>query len=95
MDGIIDMTNYTNISKPTNTPYTNLNSMGKEQYDQATLQYDDSGTFYDGVNQSLYTNVLKPTISLGLWNSQTLIWQLMNPWQSTGVATYTNIPKPT
>lgn len=62
MGGITDMTtNYTKITKPTNTSYTNLNSMGKEQYDQANLQYDDSGTFYDGVNQGLYTNVTKPS----------------------------------
>jgi len=55
------MTTYTNITKPTGTSYTNLNSIGKEQYDQATITYDDSSTFYDGTNPSQYTTVSKPT----------------------------------
>lgn len=55
------MTVYTNITKPSGTSYTNSNSIGKEQYDQSTIQYDDSGVFYDGVNQGLYTNVTKPS----------------------------------
>lgn len=55
------MTTYTNITKPAGITYTNQNSIGKQQYDQATIAYDDSGTFYDGVNQGLYTSVSKPS----------------------------------
>ncbi len=54
------MTTYININKPTNTSYTNLNSTGKEQYDQADIMYDDPNVFYDGVNMNAYTNITKP-----------------------------------
>ena len=51
---------YTNVPKPTGPAYTNLNAQGKEQYDQSSILYDDPNIFYDGVNQSQYTNVAKP-----------------------------------
>lgn len=52
---------WVNINKPTGTTYTNVNPMGKEQYDQASLTYDDAGTYYDGVNATQYTKIAKPT----------------------------------
>ena len=52
---------YTNVAKPGAQTYTNLNPMGKEQYDQADLTYDSSATYYDGFNPSQYTNVTKPS----------------------------------
>lgn len=55
------MTIYTNIPKPTGTGYTNLNPIGKQQYDQADVFYDDPSVFYDGVNINMYTNVNKPS----------------------------------
>lgn len=55
------MTTYININKPTGTSYTNTNSQGREQYDQADIMYDDVNVFYDGTNQSLYTNITKPS----------------------------------
>ncbi len=55
---------YTKISKPTGTNYTRINTEGKQEYDQSTLTYDDPNTFYDGVNQSAWTNLAKP-ISIG------------------------------
>ena len=55
------MTNYQNIAKPVGTDYTNQNTVGKEQYDQSSIEYDDTGVFYDGMNESLYTNVSKPS----------------------------------
>lgn len=55
------MTTYTNISKPSNTSYTPFNPVGKEQYDQASIAYDDAAIFYDGTNESLYTNIAKPS----------------------------------
>lgn len=53
---------WTNINKPTGPTYTNLNTVGKQQYDQADLTYDDATTYYDGTNPNLYTNVSKPTL---------------------------------
>lgn len=55
------MTTYVDITKPSNTSYTNENAVGKQQYDQATLMYDDPGVFYDSVNESLYTDISKPS----------------------------------
>lgn len=52
---------WTNIAKPTGTSYTNVNAPGgKEQYDQASLTYNDASTFYDGVNQNAWSNIAKP-----------------------------------
>jgi len=55
------MTIYTNITKPSNTTYTNKNTIGKQQYDQSDITYDDANVFYDGINESLYTNISKPS----------------------------------
>lgn len=55
------MTTYTKIAKPSAQTYTNVNVQGKEQYDQPTLTYDDSNTFYDGVNTVQYTKIAKPS----------------------------------
>lgn len=55
------MTTYTNISKPSQTSYTDAHPQGKEQYDESTITYDDSSVFYDGVNTSLYTSISKPS----------------------------------
>jgi hypothetical protein len=52
---------YTKITKPSGTAYTNQNTIGKEQYDQASIMYDDAGTFYDGINAGQYTTVSKPS----------------------------------
>lgn len=54
------MPSYTNIAKPTNSNYTNTNTVGKQQYDQSSITYDDSSIFYDGVNENAYTNIIKP-----------------------------------
>lgn len=57
---------WTTIAKPTGTNYTNLNPVGKEQYDQASITYDDAGIFYDGVNYAAWTDILKPVGSFVL-----------------------------
>lgn len=49
-----------NINKPTGTTYTNLNPMGKEQYDQADITYDSTATYYDGTNPTQWTDISKP-----------------------------------
>lgn len=56
-----DMANYTKIQKSSAGNYMNLNPQGKEQYDQSNIIYDDTGTFYDGVNTTQYTKVSKAT----------------------------------
>lgn len=55
------MSAWTNIPKPTTTTYTNVNPMGKEQYDQSSLTYDDANTYYDGINMAQWTSIAKPT----------------------------------
>lgn len=59
--GISNMTTYTNLTKPTGTGYTNQNSIGKQQYNQSDIEYDDATIFYDGVNPNLYSNITKPS----------------------------------
>lgn len=52
---------YTFVPKPSSLNYTNVNVQGKEQYDQASLTYDDINTFYNGTNFNMWTDVPKPT----------------------------------
>jgi hypothetical protein len=54
---------WTNVSKPSTLAWTNINPIGKEQYDQADLTYDDVDVFYDGVNPSAWSNIAKPVSS--------------------------------
>ena len=51
---------WTPVPKPSAQSYTNVNPMGKEQYDQPDIAYDSSTTYYDGVNPSQWTSVSKP-----------------------------------
>ena len=51
------------VAKPTSSVWTTVNPQGREQYDQGSLTYDDTNTFYDGINQTAYTNVSKPVSS--------------------------------
>ena len=55
---------WTFVGKPTASVYTNVNPMGKEQYDQSSLTYDDANTFYDGVNAAQWTGIAKPVSSV-------------------------------
>lgn len=52
---------YTKLTKPSGTSYTNVNLIGREQYNQASLTYDSATTFYDGTNFSQYTKLNKPS----------------------------------
>lgn len=56
---------YTNVAKPTGTPYTSVNPQGKEQYDQSDVDYDDADVYYDTINWEAYTKVQQPTVA---WN---------------------------
>ena len=52
---------WTTVPKPTDATYTNINAMGREQYDQASISFDDASVFYDGVDVNEWTGVAKPT----------------------------------
>jgi len=86
------MTTYTNITKPSGTSYTNLNPVGKQQYDDSNLAYDDSSSFYDGTDADLYTK--SQHTFKGLWNPWVFPWLLDLPWQINATS-YTNVTKPT
>ena len=86
---------YTNIPKPTGTSYTNINLVGRTLYDESTIAYDDSSTFYDGINQNLYTNISKPDGYGQLqWGQMTMQWQDADQQWGQVDAGYTKIPKP-
>jgi hypothetical protein len=87
------MTTYTNITKPSSTSYTNQNLVGKEQFDDVNVMYDDPVVFYDGVNQSQYTVISRPS-RYGLWSSEIFPWLLVLPWQTESNTIYTNVTKP-
>ncbi len=79
------------VNKPSSQTYTNVNAQGKEQYDQPSLSYDDANTFYDGVNQNQWTDIVKPSYST-TWDSLIVSWaSYQNPWQSP---TWTLVSKP-
>ena len=52
---------YTKVAKPTTQNYTNTNTVGKQQYNQTDIIYDDPTVFYDGINTAQYTKVGKPS----------------------------------
>lgn len=52
---------WTMVAKPSAQTWTNSNPQGKEQYDQVSILYDDSSVFYDGINQSQWTDISKPS----------------------------------
>ncbi len=51
---------WTDVSKPGAQSYTNVNPLGKEQYDQSNITYDSATTYYDGVNPAQWTDTSKP-----------------------------------
>lgn len=58
---------WTNVSKPVGSNYTNVNPMGREQYDQADITYDSATTYYDGIDMNQWTDVNKPNTPT--WNN--------------------------
>ena len=89
---------YTKIAKPTGADYTNVNPVGKEQYDDSGITYNSSTTFYDGIDISIWTKVAKPIgfaiIKIGM--TMGLIIPLTAAKEFTaGTAGYTKISKPT
>lgn len=90
---------YTYIAKPAAGNYTNINTAGKQQYDQSDIFYDDPNVFYDGVDVSAYTNVAKPsstqfTIQVGMATGL-LIPPTYSKSYTIGNNPYTLVSKPT
>lgn len=54
---------WSNVTKPTNTSWTNTNPGGRTQYDQSDITYDSSSMFYDGIDYNAWTDVNKPNAS--------------------------------
>lgn len=87
---------WTPVAKPTTRNYTNVNPLGKEQYDESSITYDMSTVYYDGVNMNAWTKVAKPTggilISPGMATGL-----IMPPTYAIqrGADTWTRVPKPT
>lgn len=49
--------------KPTTSSWTNSNPVGRTQYDQSDITYDDPNMFYDGIDYNSWTAVTKPSTS--------------------------------
>lgn len=52
---------WTKIAKPVSSVWTAVNPRGKEQYDQASLTYNDANTYYDGIVPLQWTGIAKPS----------------------------------
>lgn len=90
---------YTYVQKPTDATYTNVNTQGREQYDQASITYDDVNVFYDGVDEDAYTFVSKPTVGSNTVVSGGFSQGLLIPLTRSSTLTinnddYTYVPKP-
>lgn len=54
---------WTNLPKPTNSNWASSNPIGRTQYDQSNIIYDDPNVFYDGYNPNTWTDLNKPNTS--------------------------------
>lgn len=91
---------YTYIAKPTNLDYSYVNPTGREIYDETTLTYDDGNTFFDGVDQTAYTNIPKPAngvvnITVGMATGLLIPVTYSAEYDLQGDDGYTYIDKPT
>jgi hypothetical protein len=56
---------WTDVTKPSSTTYTGVYFPGKEIYDDSTIAYDSSATYYDTTAAGQYTQILTPKVG---WN---------------------------
>lgn len=54
---------WSNIPKPSVSGWNQVNPQGRENYDQADIDYDSASTYYDGINPNLWSEVNKPVSS--------------------------------
>lgn len=84
---------YTNVPKPTGTPYININII--PVYDDLTVLYDDPNVFYDGFSDSAYTDIAKPTYNIATGGIATGLLMPLTFSKTTVTSPYTNVNKPT
>ncbi len=88
---------YINISKPTDASYSNVNSSGKESFDDINVTFDQVSTFFDGLSLLSWTNIARPGQSLGLNVGMTmgLLIPLTSSSSTRSNDPWTRIVKPT
>jgi len=52
---------WTSVAKPTTPSWLGVYVPGKQSYDDPSLSYDQSDTYYDGYSPMLWNTVAKPT----------------------------------
>lgn len=87
---------WTNVAKPGAQNWIDSHPQGKEQYDESTVTYDSTDTFYDGVNPGQWTNVAKPSGRV-LVQAGMATGLIMPPTSSREVTidSWTRVAKPT
>lgn len=64
------LVSWTNIPKPTGTPYTKVSYRGGEFFDDAAVDFDDPDIFFDGIDESAWTMVSRESqyefVSVGM-----------------------------
>lgn len=84
---------YINIPKPTGAPYTRVRN-GYPLYDDSTVAYDSSSSYFDGDSPQAYTNIAKPLNDSATWDTITTTWNTeTRKWNDTD--SYLNVNKPT
>lgn len=87
---------WTSVNKPSTLAWTQLNTPGRQTYDDISVSYDDSGVYYDSVNNSMWTGIAKPTQAGLMWSELEGTWaENTQTWASGGVSPWTNVVKPT
>lgn len=75
---------WTNVAKPSSTTWTGTYPQGKQIYDDPSVAYDDSSTYYDSFNPSQWTNVLHATgtelVTNGSFSGSATGWTLGTGW---------------
>lgn len=85
---------WTEIPKPSAQSYTNVNTLGKQVYDEPLISYDDASTFYDSYDPNQWTDVAKPQIGQPTWNDLQIQWQNdLNTWDGSGIS-WIKVSKP-
>lgn len=90
---------YTKVSKPSAGGYTNLNKGDDAFFDSVDDDFDSASVFFDGINQSAWTDVAKPAspganILAGMATGL-LIPLTYSTGHTTVSITWTKVSKPT
>lgn len=86
---------WTTVPKPNTSNYTNVNPIGKQQYDQSDIFYDQSDIYYDGFNPNQWSNVDRPLVGYDVpWSEMSMMWSEADLTWGSGIE-WTKINKPT